>query len=107
MVEETDYSTGGWDPKTGVIPEEINAEIDQTFKNCDINLKDAGIKNGWAQVYSVRSYHVPLNDEAIAAMVRNFEEWAPNHCPIWTCVGVPELGEAAMKVEIEVVAYDG
>ena len=54
----------------------------------------------------MNSYHVPINDEALAAMVRNFEKWMPGHQPIWTCVGVPRLGEDDMRVEIEVVALD-
>jgi enamine deaminase RidA (YjgF/YER057c/UK114 family) len=58
------------------------------------------------QVYKVRSYHVPLNSEAIEAMTRNFAKWMPNHKPIWTCVGVTRLGEDDMRVEIEVKAYD-
>ncbi|KAJ6107758.1 hypothetical protein N7523_009081 [Penicillium sp. IBT 18751x] len=96
---------GGWDPKTGVFPQDINAQIDQAFANVELNLKDAGGK-GWEQVFRVNSYHVPINDEALAAMVRNFKRYMPNHQPIWTCVGVPRLGEEDMKVEIEVVAHD-
>ncbi|KXH30162.1 endoribonuclease L-PSP [Colletotrichum simmondsii] len=95
---------GGWDPKTGEFYKEINAQIDQAFANVDLNLKDAG-GTGWEQVFRVNSYHVPINDEALAAMVRNFRKWMPNHKPIWTCVGVPRLGEDDMRVEIEVVAH--
>ncbi|KAK9238588.1 Endoribonuclease L-PSP/chorismate mutase-like protein [Lipomyces kononenkoae] len=94
---------GGWDPITGVINPEINAQIDQAFANVDRALKDAGGK-GWSQVYRVNSYHLPLNNEAIAAVVRNFQKWTPEHHPIWTCVGVTRLGEDEMRVEIEVVA---
>lgn len=100
-----DHPLGGWDPKTGVIHREINAQIDQAFENVDLNLKDAGGK-GWDQVFRVNSYHVPINDEALEAMVRNFKRWMPNHQPIWTCVGVTRLGEDDMRVEIEVVAHD-
>ncbi|CAG8180298.1 unnamed protein product [Penicillium nalgiovense] len=96
---------GGWDPQTSVIHREINAQIDQAFANVDLNLKHAGGK-GWEQVFRVNSYHVPINDEALQAMVRNFKKWMPNHQPIWTCVGVTRLGEDDMRVEIEVVAHD-
>ncbi|KAH0431474.1 l-psp endoribonuclease family protein [Colletotrichum camelliae] len=96
---------GGWDPDSGVIYKEINAQIDQAFRNVDLNLKDAGGK-GWSQVFRVNSYHVPINDEALAAMVRNFKRYMPEHQPIWTCVGVTRLGEDDMRVEIEVVAHD-
>ncbi len=57
------------------------------------------------QVFRVNSYHVPLNNESIGAMARNFAQWMPNHKPIWTCVGVTRLGEDDMRVEIEVVAH--
>jgi enamine deaminase RidA (YjgF/YER057c/UK114 family) len=97
--------TGGWDPKTFEFHREINAQIDQAFANVDLNLKDAGGK-GWEQVFRVNSYHVPINNEALDAMVRNFKKWMPNHQPIWTCVGVSRLGEDDMRVEIEVVAHD-
>ncbi|OQE22927.1 hypothetical protein PENSTE_c009G03506 [Penicillium steckii] len=96
---------GGWGPKTGVYFKEINQQIDQAFANVDLNLKDAGGK-GWEQVFRVNSYHVPLNNEALEAMVRNFKRWMPNHQPIWTTVGVTRLGEDDMRVEIEVVAHD-
>ncbi|KAK5789656.1 hypothetical protein VI817_008779 [Penicillium citrinum] len=101
----TTSDTGGWDPKTGVFFKEINEQIDQAFANVDLNLKDAGGK-GWEQVFRVNSYHVPINNEALDAMVRNFKRWMPNHQPIWTCVGVTRLGEDDMRVEIEVVAHD-
>jgi enamine deaminase RidA (YjgF/YER057c/UK114 family) len=54
----------------------------------------------------VNSYHVPLNDEALTAMVRGFEKWMPGHKPIWTCIGVTRLGMDDMRVEIEVSAHD-
>ncbi|GAA6020735.1 hypothetical protein JCM10207_002006 [Rhodosporidiobolus poonsookiae] len=96
---------GGWDPKTGEFYKEINAQIDQAFKNVDLALKQAGGK-GWEQVFRVNSYHVPLNKEANDAMVRNFRHWMPGHKPLWTCVGVPRLGEDDMRVEVEVCAHD-
>ncbi|KAH6611678.1 putative L-PSP endoribonuclease family protein [Boeremia exigua] len=96
---------GGWDPQSEVFPTEINAQIDLAFENVERNLKDAGGK-GWSQVFRVNSYHVPINNEALAAMVRNFRKWMPDHEPIWTCVGVTRLGEDDMRVEIEVVAHD-
>ena len=43
---------------------------------------------------------------ALEVMRRNFEEWMPGHQPLYTCVGVPRLGEDDMHVEIEVEAYD-
>lgn len=54
----------------------------------------------------MNSYHVPLNNEALEAMVRNLRKWMPDHQPIWTTIGVTRLGEDDPKVEIEVVAHD-
>ncbi|KAL1604795.1 hypothetical protein SLS60_004335 [Paraconiothyrium brasiliense] len=96
---------GGWDPQSEVFPTEINAQIDLAFENVERNLNDAG-GEGWSQVFRVNSYHVPINNEALTAMVRNFRKWMPDHEPIWTCVGVTRLGEDDMRVEIEVVAHD-
>ena len=107
VMAKSSRATGGWYADQGVtsIPREINAQIDQAFVNVDLALKTAGGK-GWSQVYKVRSYHVPLNNEANEAMVRNFRKWMPSHQPLYTCVGVQRLGEDDMRVEIEVEAYD-
>ena len=100
------HLTGGWDPVTGGdIPQDINKQIDQAFRNVDLTLRTAGSK-GWTQVVSVKSYHVPMCDEALDAMARNLKQWLPDQKPIWTCIGVPALGMEAMKVEIDVVAWD-
>ncbi|KAK1254812.1 hypothetical protein MKX08_008807 [Trichoderma sp. CBMAI-0020] len=96
---------GGWHPTTGEFKNDVNAQIDQAFANVDLTLKDAGGK-GWSQVYRVNSYHLPLDNEALGAMVRNFKTYMPNHQPLWTCIGVQRLGEDPMRVEIEVVAHD-
>lgn len=96
---------GGWDPETGVVPADIDKEIDQAFANVELNLKHAGGK-GWSQVYKVRSYHCSLDMGALTAMGRNMRKWCPDHAPIWTCIGVAKLAEGTMNVEIEVEAYD-
>jgi enamine deaminase RidA (YjgF/YER057c/UK114 family) len=84
---------------------DIRTQIAEAFSNVDIALKDAGGK-GWEQVFRVNSYHVPLNNEALAIMGEMFQKWMPNHKPIWTTVGVQRLGLDDMRVEIEVSAYD-
>ncbi|KAF2138904.1 uncharacterized protein K452DRAFT_320993 [Aplosporella prunicola CBS 121167] len=96
---------GGWEPQSGKIHSEINAEIDQAFANVDLALTTAGGK-GWSQVFRVNSYHLSLDDEALSAMLRNFKKWMPGHQPLWTCVEVPRLGDRDMHVEIEVSAHD-
>ncbi|KAL3470862.1 hypothetical protein BJX99DRAFT_267167 [Aspergillus californicus] len=73
--------------------------------NVDMNLRNAGGR-GWAQVYKVRSYHIPLDEEAQVAMVRNFRKWMPDHHALWTCVQVERLGADDMRVEIGVEAHD-
>ncbi|KAJ9609895.1 NRAMP-like transporter smf-3 [Cladophialophora chaetospira] len=97
---------GGWDPSTGSIPFNLNAEIDQAFANVDLNLKHAG-GSGWEQVFRVNSYHVALTERDLERMVRNFAKWMPNHKPIWTAIGVSSLRKKDMLVEIEVVAHVG
>ncbi|KAK7540203.1 L-PSP endoribonuclease family protein [Phyllosticta citricarpa] len=96
---------GGWDPKTGKIHADVHDQIDQAFANVELVLKTAGGK-GWSQVFRVNSYHIPLSEDTIQAMVKNFKKYMPNHHPIWTCVGVSKLADPDMKVEIEVVAED-
>ncbi|KAF2995178.1 hypothetical protein E8E14_003438 [Neopestalotiopsis sp. 37M] len=96
---------GGFDPDTGIFNTEINAQIDRAFENVQLALTDAGGK-GWSQVFRVTTYHVPINDEAMGAVIRNFKKWMPDHQPIWTCLGVTRLAKDDMRVEIEVVAHD-
>lgn len=100
-----DKTAGGVDPDTCEFHKSVAEQIDQTFANVDLTLKDAGGK-GWSQVYRVTSYHVPLDEEALAAMVRNFEKWMPDHRPIWSAYGIAGLGVPERVVEIEVAAHD-
>lgn len=93
---------GGWDNKGNIDPKDLRTQIDLAFRNVEKNLKDAGA-TGWADVYSVRSYHISLTD-SFDLMVEHFRQWMPNHQPTWTCVGVTELGIPGMIVEIEVEA---
>ena len=85
--------------------ENIVEEIDQAFTNVDLALRHAGGK-GWSQVYRVNSYHLELTQEVTAAMTAGFRKWMPDHKPIWTQIGVKQLGAPGMRVEIEVVALD-
>jgi non-canonical poly(A) RNA polymerase PAPD5/7 len=98
---------GGWDPSTETIdfPENLTDEIAQAFKNVDLALKTAGGK-GWSQVYRVTSYHTELDMDLTAIMTENFRKYMPDHKPIWTQIGVRQLGAPKMNVEIEVVAHD-
>lgn len=79
-------------------------EIDQAFENVDIALKYAGGK-GWSQVFRVVTYStdIPSQHDRI---VENYQKWMPNHAPVWTEVGVKQLGAPTMHFEIEVEAHD-
>ncbi|KAK4032367.1 hypothetical protein C8A01DRAFT_50836 [Parachaetomium inaequale] len=83
------YTRERMGPSTDKIHTEIDAQIDQAFANVDLNLKNAGGK-GWSQVFKIRSYYVPLNDEAMKAMVRNINinKYMPDHQRIWTVLSV-------------------
>lgn len=71
----------------------------------DINLRDAGGK-GWDQVFSIKTYHVGLNNEALELAKEYLKMWCPNHQPIWTVLGVEKLALPEMMIEVEVTAHD-
>lgn len=99
---------GGWDPNVPEpqFPSNLRDEIAQAFANVEHNLKDAGGK-GWTQVFRVNSYHTELTPEVSALMTEHFRKYiGTTHQPIWTEIGVRQLGAPGMNVEIEVVAYD-
>ncbi|KFZ06668.1 hypothetical protein V501_07193 [Pseudogymnoascus sp. VKM F-4519 (FW-2642)] len=98
------HHPGGWDRETDKIEREINAQIERAFENVEHNLKTAGAK-GWQDVYFIRSYHLPINDEAMEAMVRCLKKYCPDHQPAWTALGINRLAFDDMRVEIEVEAH--
>lgn len=103
----SDALAGGWDPTSNKeigISSNLQEEIEQAFKNVDITLKDAGGK-GWSQVYRVNSYHTHLDKDVTRIMGELFGKWMPDHRPIWTEIGVKQLGDPKMHIEIEVVAH--
>lgn len=79
-------------------------EIDQAFENVDYNLKHAGGK-GWSQVYRVVTYSIDIAPQH-ERIIENFRKWMPDHCPVWTELGVKQLGSDLMNIEIDVEAYD-
>ena len=100
---------GGWHPGTLDFPGgvSIEAEIAQACDNVATMLQ--AVELDWSNVAHVNSYHVPEADgtilRATAEMVRQFRKLMPNHKPIWTCLGVPVLGDPGMKVEVRVTAF--
>lgn len=103
MQTDLNILTGGWDPETEAIPTDLGLEIDQVFKNVQLTLTSAGGK-GWSQVYKLRIYTAPYNDETIAHVVRNLKIWCPDHKPTITGFEVAKLAFEGMRVEIEVIA---
>jgi enamine deaminase RidA (YjgF/YER057c/UK114 family) len=92
---------GGW-TDTFEYPDKLREEYIQAFDNVGRVLKAAGVT--WDDVISVHSYHVGLDDEALAIMTEQFRLRMPSHQPIWTCIGVAALGSPRMHVEIRVTA---
>ena len=94
--------SGAW-----VYPEKLSDEIANTFDNIERLLTTAGMS--WRDVVQIMSYHVPtatdrIGEEHLGPMVEQMRKRMPDHRPIWTCVGVPVLGEPEMRVEIRVTA---
>lgn len=58
------------------------------------------------QVYKVVTYATDLQ-AAHERVVYNLKKWMPEQRPIWTELGVKELGLKEMRFEIDVEAYDG
>ncbi|MCX8282366.1 RidA family protein [Phyllobacterium sp. 0TCS1.6C] len=93
---------GGWDDDFN-IPEALEEEIAQAFRNLERTLATAGAS--WKDVVHVNSYHVGgFPPEVNAAMVKFYRQYMPNHAPIWTQLGVEALGLPQMRVEIRVTA---
>ncbi|MEV7548533.1 Rid family hydrolase [Amycolatopsis sp. NPDC089917] len=100
---------GGWagDLPFPTFPEDLEAEIVQTFENVERALASAGAT--WRDVIAVNSYHVPESPGFIGethnrVMVEQFRERMGDRAPIWTEIGVPALGAPNMRVEIRVTA---
>lgn len=93
---------GGWDDDLR-IPEALEEEIAQAFRNVERTLATAGA--GWEHVVHVNSYHVggfpPEVNETMAQLYRHH---MPDHAPIWTQTGVEALGLPTMRIEIRVTA---
>ena len=97
---------GGWDDSWR-FPGSIEDEVIQAFENVERTLALAGAS--WRHVTHVNSYHVPAADDFIGedhlkTMVEQFRRRMGDRAPIWTCVGVPSLGDPKMRVEIRVTA---
>ncbi|OZI76409.1 MULTISPECIES: RidA family protein [Bordetella] len=93
---------GGWNDELQ-IPESLEEEIEQAFRNVERTLAAAGA--GWQHVVHVNSYHVGgFPPEVNATMARLYRQYMPDHAPIWTQLGVEALGLPTMRIEIRVTA---
>jgi enamine deaminase RidA (YjgF/YER057c/UK114 family) len=97
---------GGWNDDWE-FPESLRDEIVQAFDNIERTITLAGAM--WEHVVHVNSYHLPtstdsIGDDHLGVMVEQFKIRMPGHAPIWTCIGVPALGDPKMRVEIRVTA---
>jgi enamine deaminase RidA (YjgF/YER057c/UK114 family) len=103
---------GGWDQYTGEYPptntpEGLAKQVDQAFANVDLNLRTAGSKNGWGDVYLVRVYVLGTHDEGlVTGLAAALRKWCPTHCPLLTAVEVKGLAFEEMRIEVEVEAWD-
>ena len=97
---------GGWN-NDGEFPDSVEKEIMQAFENVERTLATAGAS--WKDVVHVNSYHVPtatdfIGEEHLSTMTDQFRKRMGARAPIWTCIGVPSLGDPKMRVEIRVTA---
>jgi enamine deaminase RidA (YjgF/YER057c/UK114 family) len=97
---------GGWN-NNWEFPESVEEEIIQAFDNVERTLAMAGAS--WMNVVHVNSYHVPtapdfIGDDHLFTMTDQFRKRMGVRAPIWTCIGVPSLGDPKMRVEIRVTA---
>ncbi|QKF63958.1 Rid family hydrolase [Campylobacter corcagiensis] len=95
---------GGWDESGVNFPhKDIKDEIIQACDNVEWALNSAGAS--WKDVYSVTSYFtVPFTDEIHMVLSSEFNKRC-GKSPIWTQLGVRELGNKPMRVEIVVEAF--
>lgn len=96
---------GGWDPKTGEVPDDLGQELENIFSNIELNLRDAGGK-GWEQVFKVRLFTTSLAEEHVGKFVALLSKYTPNHAPLLTGVAVSGLAAPNMHFEVEVEAHD-
>lgn len=95
---------GGWTIGGEVDPYDIRGQVNLAFDNVDRVLQAAGLR-GWEDVYSVRSYHVGM-DQSYNYVAAKLRKRIPGHRPIWTAVAVPRLAFPEMRIELEVEAWN-
>ena len=99
---------GGWDPNDHSIDHpNLESHINQAFKNVDLVLRTAGSNVGWEGVYRVLMFYTETDDNELLPVIGDcMRQWCPNHRPVLTAIPVQRLALQAMKIEVEVEAYD-
>jgi enamine deaminase RidA (YjgF/YER057c/UK114 family) len=92
---------GGWNDAME-FPATLAEEVAQAFDNVGRVLAAAGA--GWDHVIAVDTFHVDLDDTAIALVSAEYRRRMPSHMPIWTALGVARLGDPRMHIEVRATA---
>ena len=85
----------------GSFPDDVEAQIRQTFLNIHVTLNEAGAS--WGDVVELTSYHVGLGEQS-DALLRVAADFLDDPYPAWTAVGVTALFETGAVIEISCVA---
>ena len=89
------------DPATGAFPSGIEAQTEQSLRNCQMVLKKAGLE--LEQVIKTTVFLNDMND--FAAMNGVYARFFPDNCPARSAVEVSRLPKDAL-VEIECIAVE-
>lgn len=95
----------GWDPALGRNPAELEAQIEQAFRNAGEILEAAGAS--WADVVKGVSYHVGELPAQIAPFVKVRDRYVSAPYPVWTAASVHGLPDPEARVQIELTAVLG
>lgn len=95
---------GGWDANNQFIEGiSLEDEIRQAFENVEWALNAAGAT--WTDVFNMTTYVTePFSNEVHGVFSEELKKRCKN-APLWTQLGVRELGFPQMRVEIVVEAY--
>ena len=95
------YTSGqiGIDPATGLVPEGVEAQAHQVFKNLTELLKAAG--SDMSKVVKTTVFIKDMND--FAAVNEVYASFFEKDCPARSCVEVARLPKD-VKIEIEAIA---
>ena len=94
--------TTGMDYKTGEMPEGIAEQAEQTFRNIDAALTEAG-----SEMAEILRYRIFVTDPSeVPLLAPVFNKWLGEVRPASTLV-VTALTDPRMKIEIEVTARKG